>query len=67
MDPNDVQLRNKASVLHLACKWGMKDVAELLIKHETKLNTVDENGNTPLMEACLNGHMEIAKILLETE
>ena len=67
MDPNDFQTRNEASLLHLACRWGMKDAAELLIKHEAKLNTVDVNGNTPLMEACQNGYMDIAKILLETE
>lgn len=46
----DTERKNKncATALHLACHKGYKQAVELLIKASANLNTVDEDGDTPL-------------------
>ena len=31
------------------------------------VKSTDENGNTPLHLACLNGYVEVAKLLMKTD
>ena len=38
---------------------------DLLIKWNANVNHQTKNGNTPLMKAAINGHVECVKILLE--
>jgi len=64
-NPNCTEPQNKASVLHLACERGCVDVVELLIQYNADVNMKDNHGNTPLMEACKHGHLDIVKILLQ--
>jgi len=41
------------------------DMADLLIKYKADVNKKDCNGNTPLVAACRNGHMDIVEMLLD--
>lgn len=40
------------------------DVLDLLVKYKADVNKRDSSGNTPLMLACKNGHMDIVEFLL---
>lgn len=40
-------------------------VVSALLECNAKLNKKDHYGNTPLIHACLKGHVEIATVLLE--
>ena len=64
-DPNIPEPQNKTSVLHWACERGCLETVELLIKYNADVNMKDYYGNTPLMEACKQGHLDIVKILLQ--
>ncbi len=44
-----------------------KELIEILLKHNPKINKKDENGNTPLHIACQNGNEDSVKKLLEKQ
>ena len=52
-----------------ACKRGQTKVVQLLLERcnseESGLNTKDKYGWTAFMIACLRGHKDIVKLLLE--
>lgn len=50
--------------LLLACSAGFTDIAHLLIEHKAHIETCDNEGNTPLLQAALEGHMNTVKYLL---
>ena len=50
--------------LHLAAKWGHKDVVALLLGAKAEINAQTESGETPLHYAAENGEKEVAKLLL---
>jgi ankyrin repeat protein len=58
-----------SNVLHLLC-WGNRfdTLQHLLTNHGDALkeqkNEKDFNGNTPLGVACLNGHIDVVKLLI---
>lgn len=64
-NPNCVEPRKKASLLQWASVKGCLDIVELLIKYEVDVNKRDTNGDTPLMSACRNGHLDVVELLLE--
>ena len=64
-NPNCVEPVNKASILHLASQKGSLDILDLLIKYKADVNQQDNQGITPLMEACKNGHLYIVEFLLQ--
>ncbi len=51
--------------VHDAASRGDKDALLSLIEQEQDIDTVDDDGNTPLGLACLAGHEEIAEILIK--
>ena len=55
------------TALYLACKYGHRDIAELLLDHRdgTYINAVPYSGLTPLMWACNNDYASVAKLLLD--
>lgn len=59
----DILDQNKWSVLHVACKYGNKDLVERLVTAEN-INKQTSQGLTPLMIACMKNHVEIVKSLL---
>ena len=52
-------------MLSLACRQGKQDIVELLLESGAKVNYRNKAGNTPLLEACSQGHVNIACLLLE--
>lgn len=53
-----------ASPLNIACAKGNILLVEMLLKQEPDLDIQNANKNTPLSLAIINGHQEIASILL---
>ncbi|XP_014251437.1 ankyrin repeat and KH domain-containing protein R11A8.7-like [Cimex lectularius] len=51
--------------LYVSVELGLYDVCEKLIKFNCEIDSVDENGRTPLMSACHNGNVRIADLLLK--
>lgn len=58
MDINEIFLN--------ACKNGQKGVIQAFLKNENvPINSINDEGNTPLVIACIRGNTLIANILLE--
>lgn len=59
------RVRDK-SPLHVACrKRGSEDIVSLLLLLGADVNARRISGDTPLIEACLGGHVDIARLLVE--
>ena len=55
----------KVSPLHLACRRGNFDAAEILLCHHAIIPDIkDEHDDTPLHEACLHGSDVVVDLLL---
>lgn len=50
--------------LHLACYFGHESIVELLIKHGSDINVVNDTGDTPLHKASYTGREELVLLLL---
>lgn len=62
----DVSLRNSsdASPLMVSCKYGLTNMVKELINHGANPNEKNILGDTPLKIAQMNGHSELAMILI---
>jgi len=60
--PDDVSLDE---MLSLACRQGKQDIVELLLESGANVNHRNKAGNTPLLEACSQGHVNAARMLLD--
>jgi len=59
--------RHGATALHLSSQYNQVEIVQLLLRHrDTDANAVDLNGNAPLHMACSNGHVEPARLLLQS-
>ncbi|KRK02551.1 rabankyrin-5 isoform X1 [Drosophila yakuba] len=58
------EAQDKASPLHLCCRWGLTKVLQTLIDHGANVNVVDAESKSPLHGAIENHHDEIISILL---
>lgn len=57
----------KVTPLHLACRRGNLDAAEVLLSHSDIHPMIkDEHDDTPLHEACLHGNDAIVEMLFNT-
>ncbi|CAF4061778.1 unnamed protein product, partial [Rotaria magnacalcarata] len=65
--PSFAQRRGPKTVLHEAATQGQRDVIKLLLVDPNcpDINSKNEEGNTPLHEACFFGRDEAVKILLQ--
>ena len=52
-------------MLSLACRQGKLDIVKLLIQSGAKVNHRNKAGNTPLLESCSQGHVLVARFLLD--
>ncbi|XP_031565360.1 ankyrin repeat domain-containing protein 27-like [Actinia tenebrosa] len=64
-NPNVKNTRKQQTPLHLACQYNHQEVAESLLKYQSKVNVKDYKGNTPLHFCCVNGNLAPALVLLE--
>lgn len=60
----DVQIYG-SSPLHIAAKYDLRALAELLIVHQAPLNKPDANGYTPLHTAVEHNNLAIVSLLVE--
>jgi ankyrin repeat protein len=51
--------------LHHAARWGREDVVKFLLSKGADANSQRRNGWTPFTEASSNGHVGVARMLLE--
>ena len=59
--------RHGATALHLSSQYNQVEIVQLLLRHrDIDSNAVDLNGNAPLHMACSNGHVEPARLLLQS-
>ncbi|MDX1924387.1 MAG: ankyrin repeat domain-containing protein [Rickettsiaceae bacterium] len=59
------QKKNEGNTpLHIACREGYTDIAELLINHGANVNKENNQGATPLYWACFNGETDLVKLLI---
>jgi len=53
------------TLLHRASRLGYPDVAAYSLQHDLcSPNCKDNAGYSPLHEACMKGHLEVAKVML---
>lgn len=57
--------RNKSTPLHLAAERQHLDCTRLLLSKNPNLNEKDTFGRTPLFQAFVNGHLNVAVALVE--
>ncbi|WP_419215034.1 ankyrin repeat domain-containing protein [Wolbachia endosymbiont of Rhagoletis cingulata] len=57
---------DQSTLLHIAARNDLVNIAELLIKKGGNVNTADQDGWTPLHCAVHNEHKEIVELLLNT-
>ena len=66
-DPNTVNLKAEPALLN-ALNVGALSSAEVLIRHpKINVNVRNAHGETPLMLACLKGHVSLAKLLISRQ
>ena len=53
------------TLLHLVCRAGNKDFAELLIQHGAEINLADNDGRTAIHYAVMSGNSELVEALLK--
>ncbi|KAE9035826.1 hypothetical protein PR001_g6869 [Phytophthora rubi] len=66
VSPNQRDVAEKGTPLHLACELGDIDSVMLLSEFAADLEARDETGNTPLLAACFQGNFECVKFLLQS-
>ena len=71
--PDRYGTRKNITALMLAAEVGHSEIIKILLKAGASVHSVDETNEarlglrTPLAYACLGGHLEVAKILLEAD
>ena len=58
----DMSLNERMS---LACRQGKLNMVELFLKSGACVEYENQAGNTPLLEACSQGHIDVARYLLD--
>ena len=55
---------SQCTALHYACSRGYSSVVSMLLDADADPNEKDDEGKTPLMDACLAGHDNVVDVLL---
>eukprot|EP01114_Cavostelium_apophysatum_P019654 TRINITY_DN6398_c0_g2_i1.p2 TRINITY_DN6398_c0_g2~~TRINITY_DN6398_c0_g2_i1.p2 ORF type:complete len:465 (-),score=135.25 TRINITY_DN6398_c0_g2_i1:2613-4007(-) len=63
--PHTPQMTEEAKQLFRACGKGDTVAIKSLLQHNIDLTITDDQGNTPMHWACVGGHVEAVKLLLE--
>jgi ankyrin repeat protein len=68
VDFSDINATNELgdNALHCVSVWGDYEAARILVVHGIKVNQKGEEAYTPLHVACLHGHKDIVRLLLES-
>ncbi|KAG7384772.1 hypothetical protein PHYPSEUDO_002225 [Phytophthora pseudosyringae] len=66
VSPNQRDVAEKGTPLHLACELGDIDSVMLLSEFAAELEARDEAGNSPLLAASFQGNFECVKFLLQS-
>merc|ERR1712062_396219 len=63
----NVILKRWKSKIFEACKSGKTEIVKLLLEEEEieDINATDQSGGTAFMWACLNGHKDVVKLLMD--
>jgi len=61
----DWKNRNQESLLGIASAYGHAPLVMRLLERGAKINAQDDEGFTPLMNACQNRHVEVVRVLVE--
>ena len=48
-------------MLSLACRQGKQEIAELLMESGALVSRRNKSGNTPLLEACSQGYVQVSR------
>jgi len=62
---NAVKIEQKETPLHIAIRYGHKEVAEFLLNEGANINALERRKWTPLHTAVKSGKMEVAELLLD--
>jgi ankyrin repeat protein len=64
-NPNQVSIKDRDgdTPLHIAAKYGLKEIAELLLANGAEVDAKDKNGHTPLFLAMRNGYTDVIELL----
>jgi len=65
--PDAVSMENPPvnNTIHQAALEGRTELVKKLLTEGLDVNTIDEDGRSPLMYAAFNGHYEIMKLLID--
>ncbi|XP_067670003.1 ankyrin repeat domain-containing protein 50-like [Haliotis asinina] len=66
VDGNITGLCNRTALM-AAARFGNRKVFDLLVKNGSDLSTVDSDGNNILHMACIGGHVEMVKYILNND
>ncbi|KAL0215170.1 hypothetical protein P9112_007354 [Eukaryota sp. TZLM1-RC] len=64
IDPKGVVLNGNQNLLFLACRLGHAEILSYLIDLGLSIDWIDDDGRSPLFEACFNNNMSCTKLLL---
>lgn len=64
-DKNRYPGSSRRTVLHIAAYEGQDDAVRVLLMRQADIDPKDLIGDTPLADACIRGHVEIARMLVE--
>ncbi|KAF3287590.1 hypothetical protein TWF970_007305 [Orbilia oligospora] len=67
-NPKSTEPGTSTTALHLAASLGREKIVKYLLKYindKEEVNKSDDNGDTPLHRACVNGHYKCVKLLLK--
>lgn len=56
---------NRETPLIIASRYGYNDIVKLLVKYGANINHRGKGGDTAIMHACFNNHLDIAYFLLQ--
>uniref|UniRef100_A0A8C6SVS9 Euchromatic histone-lysine N-methyltransferase 2 n=1 Tax=Neogobius melanostomus TaxID=47308 RepID=A0A8C6SVS9_9GOBI len=57
--------QNRRSALHAAAQRGLLEVCYILVQAGARVDSLDKEMRTPLLEAIINNHLEVARYLVQ--